>query len=152
MFADLPPELPVDLPFACVQQAARDYHVPESVLYAIRQVEGGTVGEHTDNTNKTKDYGPMQVNDVWVKHFRSNYGITAEMIRDQPCVAVRASAYIVRYEINRTNDFWRGVGNYHSRTPKFHNRYLSKVLPAAYRYQRILEDFYYASQDGRGND
>jgi hypothetical protein len=139
---DLPPELPQDVPFSCVQQAARDYQVPEAILYAIRLTENGPIGGSVNNSNDTKDYGLTQINDVWADYFQKHYKIGRQELMSNPCLSYRASAYVVRYEINRTKDFWVGVGNYHSRTPSLHATYLSKIIPRVRRVQEILRKHY----------
>ncbi|MDB5798427.1 MAG: lytic transglycosylase [Paucimonas sp.] len=131
--------LPPDLPPACLFQAAADYQVPPAVLYAIRKVEGGTLGKSNPNTNGTRDYGPMQINTVWIKRFQQNENLTAEVVASQPCIAIRSAAYVLRFELNRTGaDFWRGVGNYHSKTPERNQAYRQKVYQHALRYDQHL--------------
>lgn len=133
--------LPPDLPAACVFQAAADYQLPPAVLYAIRKVEGGAVGQSNPNTNGTRDYGPMQINTVWIKRFHRNEGLSAEQVASEPCIAVRSAAYVLRFELNQVGqDFWRGVGNYHSRTPQYHLAYRQKVQVWALHYDQLLRN------------
>ncbi len=131
--------LPPDLPAACVFQAAADYQLPPAVLYAIRKVEGGTLGKSNGNTNGTRDYGPMQINTVWINRFKQNENLTAEVVASNPCIAIRSAAYVLRWELNRTGtDFWRGVGNYHSKTPALNLVYRQKIQAHAIRYDQHL--------------
>ena len=132
-------DLPADLPAICVFQAAADYQVPPAVLYAIRKVEGGTLGKSSLNANGTRDYRPMQINTVWIQRFHRNEGLTAEQVASQPCIAIRSAAYVLRFELNQSApDFWRGVGNYHSRTPRRNLDYRQKVHRWAQHYDQIL--------------
>jgi soluble lytic murein transglycosylase-like protein len=131
-------QLPPDLPIACVLRAAKDYQLPPAILYAIRRVEGGALGQKVLNRNGTLDYGPMQINTVWVSQFEKKEGVTRRQIAHDPCMAVRAAAYILRSEINRVRDFWQAVGNYHSRSPVHHVRYRDRVYDCARGYDKLL--------------
>jgi hypothetical protein len=131
-------DLPNDLPPACVFQAAADYQIPPSVLYAIRKAEGGTLGKSNRNTNGTRDYGPMQINTVWVNRFNRSEGLTADRIAGAPCIAVRSAAYVLRFEINQVDDFWLGVGNYHSHTPFRNESYRAKIYEYAVQFDTLM--------------
>lgn len=144
---DLPPDLPQDVPFSCVQTAARDYAIPEAVLYGVRLTENGSIGQYSVNSDGSKDYGITQINDDWAQLFAKKYQITVEQLMNDGCLSYRASAYIIRYEINRVGDFWKGVGNYHSRTPSLNRRYLEKLIPNVYRMQDILTRAYGLSKE-----
>ena len=135
--------VPADPPayYQCFFQAADMYSLPPVLLPAIAKVEGGTVGKSNGNKNGSRDHGKMQINDVWVSKLNKSFGITAEMIRDDPCLAIRSAGYILRYHINRAGgDFWQGVGRYHSATPSRHAAYIQKVFVAA----KTLEPTYQA--------
>jgi hypothetical protein len=57
------------------------------------------------------------------------------MITNDLCWSFRAGAYILRYEINLARgSFWDGVGHYHSRTPQFKYRYISRVYQNSLRF------------------
>lgn len=74
----------------------------------------------------------MQINDVWVARLNKLFGVTAVMMRDDPCASIKVAGYILRYEINRANgDFWKGVGRYHSNMPSRHTKYIQKVFVTA---------------------
>jgi hypothetical protein len=118
----------------CLVFSADRYQVHEDVIQAVMEVEGGTPGLASRNSNGTHDYGRMQINTVWTRQFEKQHGISRSQLTNDDCLSVQGAAYIIRYEINRTGDFWAGVGNYHSRTPKYHDPYLRKVQAA---YARI---------------
>ncbi|WP_088698686.1 lytic transglycosylase domain-containing protein [Halomonas campaniensis] len=120
------PVIPPDLP-ACVVTAAQRYHIPLRAMLGVLRTEGGTVGQRVSNTNGTDDHGPFQINSVWVQELEA-FGYTSEVLTNNYCASAMAAAYILRYEINSAEgDFWKGVGNYHSRTPRHHNRYIRAV-------------------------
>ena len=135
------PFLPFPMPEqtfqSCVVAAEQKYQVPSCILRAVHQVESSgdlQPGLVRSNTNGTKDYGVTQINTVWASFFQRNFGITASDLANNACLAVNGSAYIIRYEINASGDFWTGVGNYHSRTPGEHDRYVLKVAEQAERF------------------
>lgn len=126
---DTPPVealIPPDLP-ACVATAARRYHIPLRAMLGVLRTEGGSVGQRVGNTNGTDDHGPFQINTVWVNELKA-FGYTDEILTENYCASAMAAAYIMRYEINLAGgDFWKGIGNYHSRTPRHHDRYVKEV-------------------------
>lgn len=125
-----PPEIPV----ACFVQAADRYSLPRVLLPAIIKVENRQKNPDAVrvNTNGTKDYGYFQHNTVLLKEYSRKFGIAVDVFKQDRCLAVMATAYKIRYEINRYGgDFWRGVGAYHSRTPSLNRRYAEKVYYAA---------------------
>jgi hypothetical protein len=55
---------------ACIYAAASVYHEPPAVLLILLNVEGGTLGAVSHNTNGTVDIGPMQVNQLWIPRLK----------------------------------------------------------------------------------
>jgi len=141
--------MPVDFPpppniysqptMECFRMAAVRYQVPLPVLFALRDAERGKSGEILTNKNGTYDHGYMMINTVWLEKFRQWFGIPAPVFTYNACYSIMAAAYIVRYEVNRTGNFWKGVGDYHSRTPSLNRHYRIKVEILAERYQRALQ-------------
>lgn len=111
----------------CMNEASQRYQLPVRVLVAIQKTEGGKLGQRVKNKNGTYDHGPFQINTVWMQRF-SKFGYTPDILTNNFCASAYASAYIIRYEINNAGgDFWKGVGNYHSKTPVHHNKYVQTV-------------------------
>ncbi|WP_166742042.1 lytic transglycosylase domain-containing protein [Burkholderia cepacia] len=134
-----PPVVPPNFPvLACVVQAAHQNDIPLALLLAIGKQEGGRVGMRKPNTDGSTDNGPMQINNrAWGARL-STYGITMDMVADDPCVNVHTAAFILRTEINSAGgNVWFGVGHYHSRTPWRANQYMQLVWK---RYQPIVEE------------
>lgn len=120
---------------ACMVQAAIDYSLPLRGLIAVWLTEGGRTGTESRNTNGTTDYGPMQINTVWVNRLQSLFGVTRQMLTNDFCWSVRAGAYILRYEINLAGgSFWDGVGHYHSRTPQYKYAYINRVYKNSLKF------------------
>lgn len=111
---------------ACVEQAAARFELPTKILHSILKAEGGKPGEKRLNKNGTFDLGPMQINTLWLNKF-SQY-TNEQQIMNNGCVNVLVGAWILKSQIIQAGgDFWKGVGNYHSRTPERHKWYQWKV-------------------------
>lgn len=125
--------LPQRIPPHCVVSSANDYNINPMVLLSILKVESnGRIGVIGKNTNGTHDIGPAQFNtNSWAKVLIEKYKIPREALLNDMCQAIRAMAFAVRTEIdNAGGDLWRGIGNYHSRTPTYHVRYIRLVYGA----------------------
>lgn len=123
---------------ACLIIAAQTYQVPPGVLLGILQVEGGRVGQEVGNTNGSYDLGPMQINTVWLPTLATKWNTdqrtARKWLRDDGCVNMAVSAWILRQRINLTGSLWGGIAGYHSLTPGIGSRYASKVAAAMRRY------------------
>ena len=126
----------------CIDRAAHDQQVPREILYAIGVVEGGKVGEITHNTNGSYDIGVFQINSHWLGMLADLYHTdraTVEYhLRWDGCFSAAMAAWVLRRKIlDVGGDFWRGVGNYNSANPPFHDHYLNKVVS---RVRLLLRD------------
>lgn len=135
MFDGLPPDIPAlsgreaPLVQACIERAAHDYGIHTHLIQAILKVEGGKVGTMSRNTNGSYDLGPMQINTLWLKEV-AQYKVSKDDLKNNPCVNIYVGTWILSNKISEAGDVWKGVGNYHSKTPRFHKRYLAKVVKA----------------------
>lgn len=111
---------------ACVDAAANAYSIPNPVFRAVLKTEGGWQGLKKRNPNGSYDLGPGQINTIHLPAL-SKFGITEQMLVHDVCLNVHVAAYRLRMEVERVKDLWRGVGNYHSRTPHLHEAYLGRV-------------------------
>lgn len=128
----------------CIYAAASLYHEPPAVLLILLNVEGGTLGAVSRNTNGTVDIGPMQVNQLWIPkladHWRAAPQSTYEALRDNFCANVEAGAWILRQGLDRAHgNFWGGVGYYHSYDPVYQDSYLRSVLNQALRLEKMAQ-------------
>ena len=110
----------------CINQAAIAYHVPATLILSVLAVEGGAVGLASANKNGTVDYGPMQINSIWLSKIRL-YGYTQHQLQYDPCVNVKVGAWILSQNIANAATTWRGVGSYHSHTAILNQQYQTKV-------------------------
>ncbi len=121
------------VPVECINQAAVTYYVPAQVIISVLNVEGGKVGMASPNTNGTYDYGPMQINTIWISKVAA-YGYTQQQIQYDPCINVMVGTWILSNKIAETlaqssgGGYWQGVAGYHSRTPSLNESYQNKVL------------------------
>ncbi|WP_415750587.1 lytic transglycosylase domain-containing protein [Burkholderia sp. BCC1996] len=119
-------------------ESAADYQVPPEMLLAIIKVESGGRALSHVNRNGSIDLGITMINDrAWLPKLWREYGVRPEAVHDNPCQAIRATAYIVRVETNACGgDVWCGIGRYHSRTPSHLMDYVARVWRA---YTNIVQ-------------
>lgn len=110
----------------CMASAAERYSIPLDVMRAVVATEGGWDGLKKRNTNGSYDLGRAQINTIHLKEL-AGYGVSERQLVRDVCVNLHVAAYRLRFEINRAGDFWRGVGNYHSRTPSRSEAYQARV-------------------------
>ena len=106
----------------CINEAAQEYKLHPLLIRAILNVEGGKVGTMSKNRNGTYDLGPMQINTIWLEPL-SKYNIGWEDLAYNACVNIHVGSWILANELKGQDDFWVGVGAYHSKTPKHNKRY-----------------------------
>jgi Transglycosylase SLT domain len=115
------------VPIECINQAAITYHVPAILILSVLAVENGKNGSASPNRNGTFDYGPMQINSIWLSKIRL-YGYTQQQLQYDPCVNVNVGIWILSQQIaNDASSPWRGIGSYHSHTSKLNHNYQIKV-------------------------
>lgn len=126
-------ELPDRIPARCIQSSSSTYKVNPLLMIAVLKVESnGRTGIVSRNTNGSDDLGPSQFNtDSWAKVLIEKYKIPREALVHDMCQSVRALGFALRTEIDAAGgDIWKGLGNYHSRTPKHHEKYKALVWGA----------------------
>lgn len=117
----------------CLLDAAKRFRVPASLIQAIMDVEGGTQGRVSYNTNGSYDIGPMQINSIWLPDVEKRGG-SLQLLLYHSCANIHFGTWLLSRELggidtNRIDvrSFWRAVGNYHSRTPERNAGYSQKV-------------------------
>lgn len=110
----------------CVTNAARHYGVPELPFRAVLAAEGGRPGDKRPNSNGSFDFGRAQINSIHLPTL-AQWGIREGDLRWNDCLNVHIAAWRLRLEIDRVGDLWRGIGNYHSRTPGLNAKYQQRV-------------------------
>ena len=129
---------------ACLIMAANTYQVPAAVMIGIMQVEGGHVGQQVRNSNGSYDLGPMQVNTIWVPQlarlWNVSQGTAQTWVRDDGCVNVHVSAWILKQKITEAGSLVGGIAHDHSATPRHGVPYASKVVAAMDKKGLIMHD------------
>jgi hypothetical protein len=129
---------------SCILAAAYLYREPPALLLILLNVEGGTLGHVSSNTNNTVDIGPMQVNTIWVPmvaaHWHASQIATYQALRDNFCANVEAGSWILRQGLDEAHgDLWGGVAYYHSHNPVHQQEYLMSVLKQALRLESLAK-------------
>ncbi len=125
----------------CLKAAAELHQVPAGGLVLLLSVEDGRLGEVSQNTNRTVDIGPMQVNETWVpkiaEHWRASPDAAYRALRDNFCANVEGGAWILRQALDEAHgDLWKGVALYHSHDPVHKLEYMRLVYAQAMRLKR----------------
>lgn len=115
-----------DVPIECINHAATVYHIPATLLTSVLLTEGGRVGTAKKNTNGSFDYGPMQINTVWLSKLQQ-YGISRNDIQYNACVNVHVGAWILSQRIAAAHELGYGIGSYNSYSLPQNNHYRTKV-------------------------
>lgn len=113
----------------CVLKASMKHDVPYWAIVSILSAEGGMIGMKNKNSNNTYDYGPMQINSIWLSQLKKK-NITENDLRYNGCLNIDVGAWILSENLNQF-DFWDAVGAYHSRTPSLNNRYQNIIYEKA---------------------
>ena len=123
------PVYPITSPTpACFAVVSRHFGFPPLVLPAMWANEGGAPGQIVPDPNGTADYGPMQINSVWLPMLR-RLGITGSMLADNGCLNVAVAGGILATERLRAGgNLWRAIGWYHSTTPSLAHAYRDQLL------------------------
>ena len=125
---------------SCILAAANVYREPPALLLILLNVEGGTLGAVSQNTNGTVDIGPMQINQIWLptlaRHWRLTVPQTYAELENNFCANLVAGTWILHKAIKAADGhLWRGVAYYHSHTRVFESEYLRAVLAEARHLQ-----------------
>ena len=124
-----------DVPIECINLAAMQYNVPAVIIISVLKAEGGRTGSASVNKNGTIDYGPMQINTIWLDKLKK-YGYSVNDLQYDPCLNVAAGTWILAQAIAEdTSSIWKGIGNYHSHSYVENLSYQYKVNV----YTKLLE-------------
>ena len=121
----------------CIKTAAERMQVSATALWLILDVERGTVGRVSQNTNGTVDIGPMQINSWWLDKVEK-FGITRDDLLYNRCINIYVGAWIYAQEYARAGNVAEAIARYHSPTPRHQHRYLGLVQQAIERRARRL--------------
>lgn len=123
---------------SCSIQAANRYGIPASVMLAVASQEGGRPWQTVMNTNGTIDYGPMQINTVWLADLRK-YGIIPNDVQ-AGCYPYYLAAWRLYQHLkkDKSGDFWQKIANYHSYTPEYNFSYRLNIQKRSIYWENML--------------
>ena len=85
---------------ACIYLAAQAANLPPPILMTVLTVEAGHEGTHSPNSNGSEDYGPGQINTVWVdeiaRTIHQSPETTRALLRYDGCFNIRVTANLLR--------------------------------------------------------
>ncbi len=117
---------------ACIMMASQTHNVPPALIAGIYKAEGGKVGQEIKNKNGSYDMGPMQINTIWLPELAKYWGVSKETarkrVRDDACANVDVAAWILRSHLTKTKNLSKALEHYHSKTPKFGEKYKKRVI------------------------
>jgi soluble lytic murein transglycosylase-like protein len=116
-----------EVPSQCFAAASQKYGTPMEILVAIGLVESGLNNDAINqNSNGSRDVCAMQINSWWLPKIEE-YGITEDVLRNDPCTCVAVGAWILAQGIESHGPTWGAVGVYHSPTLQHQRRYVRLV-------------------------
>lgn len=132
--ADLPPEKPLNMMQLnhCITAATNSYvNVSPLMLKTLLAVEGGQIGTIRENTDRSLDLGPMQINTVHLPDVRRVHGFSARDLVYDACKNIKVGAWLLSDHIKKAKgSYWLAMGNYHSKTADKRAIYLRKIAKA----------------------
>ncbi|GKW40822.1 lytic transglycosylase domain-containing protein [Pectobacterium parvum] len=133
--------------YDCITEAAMCFQINPLLIKAIIFQESGN-RQHvvTKNKNNTVDIGLMQINSIHFKEL-SSIGISEKTLRENSCANVFSGTWILHKTIQRHGYSWDGIGNYHSSTPRHHDRYMKKIISIIAYKKRTLDGIHITLQD-----
>ncbi|CND61301.1 lytic transglycosylase domain-containing protein [Yersinia enterocolitica] len=129
---DLPPLHPSEVNHLnsvnnCIYLAANHYQVEPDLLKAIILTEGTKIGQQVKNTNNSIDMSVMGINTIHLPEL-SKFNIDKEILLSNPCLNLMIGAWLLKTHLSKVDisdpkAYWRAIGNYNSKTPKFNLKY-----------------------------
>lgn len=111
---------------SCIDEAARFHGVHPGLLRAVLVVESGLNARAVNiNRNGTIDIGIGQINSMHLPEL-AMHGITRHHLMDA-CVGTYVVAWMLRRQIHKHGNTWRGVATYHSATAVHNARYARQI-------------------------
>lgn len=123
-------------------ESGRMFGINSCFILGILEQEGGSVGSDTYHRNGSIDTGLAQINrnGAWMRYFSDKYQIEYDAIKDNPFISIMLVAYILREELNKTNDYIYMLSAYHVGYGKRETtqglRYSKQVLERIIKFQK----------------
>lgn len=128
----------------CYEVAGKLYNIDPTLIYSIAEQESSfnPSALNKSNSNKSIDYGLMQVNSFWIPHIKK-FGAKKEDLFD-PCYNIYVGTWILAKKFKRGGYTWNSVGAYNAGFGKselrqnLRNKYANKVR---LKYERNCKKF-----------
>ena len=116
---------------ACFLQAGNKYNLDHLLLKAIGITESSLRTNAINvNTNKSEDYGIMQINSTWLPQLKT-WGITKETLLTDACTNIHVGAWVLAQNVQQLGTTWNAVGAYnagaHESRKSLRQGYVQKV-------------------------
>ncbi len=127
-----------DLELEAVKDASIIFNLDVCLIYALQEGEGGSTGFDTHHSNGSIDTGLAQIKKggVWMDLLKNEYGIEHVTLRDNGAVNILSSAFILRTELDRTEDIILALSAYHR---GFGNRFSKLGLQYSNRLMSVYK-------------
>lgn len=110
----------------CFEEAAKEYSVPATWLWAIAKHESNfNPAAINRNADGSIDFGVMQINSWWIK----KYGMELWNALGDPCTNIRMGAFALSDCISRYGRTWEAIGCYNAIDREKRLIYAQKVIP-----------------------
>ncbi len=132
----------------CIAEAAQCFQINPLIIKAIIWHESKNKPQALNkNKNKTIDVGIMQINTVHFKALKT-LGIDETLLRENSCANVFSGTWVLKQSIERYGYTWSGIGNYHSKTPVHHDKYVKKIISLIAHETSVINKVQVATQEG----
>ncbi|MHB8549221.1 MAG: lytic transglycosylase domain-containing protein [Thermoplasmataceae archaeon] len=112
----------------CIREVAHRYSIPPLILGGVLLTEHGQPGAVNPDPNGTDDYGPMQINSVWLPVL-ATLGIGPRRLADDGCLNVLVGGAILALQRQAADgSLWTAIGWYHSRNRILAQQYRRSVM------------------------
>lgn len=125
----------------CWADASKRFNIPVDLLYAIARVETGNRANLVSKPNKngTQDIGLMQINSIHLPRLKKEFGITKDVLLNDPCTNLHTGAMILSEFIQKYGYTWQAIDSYNAGRPTTHKTYVRKVYAMHARIQKERE-------------
>lgn len=132
----------------CIQEAAQCFKINPLIIKAIIWQESSNRQNVVNfNKNKTQDIGIMQINSIHFSALRS-LGISEQELRENSCANIFSGSWILNKSIQNHGYSWEAIGKYHSKTPYYRDRYISKLITTLLEENKRITDIDVPYQPG----
>lgn len=108
----------------CFEEAGQEYNISPNILWAIAKGESDFNPTAVNyNKNGSYDYGLMQINSWWY----GKLGHETWMSLSDPCMQVKAGAWVLAQCMQQYGYTWESVGCYNAVSRDKRKVYVSKV-------------------------